>query len=218
MSAGGSASLSSGRVQLVLLGEFDLALDPWRAAARSGAIGGPPAQSYAPGTPAATSRLAVSGSRLSMNACESLELSPDPLNSAFATGWLGFAYREQGDSDRAITLPRAGDRVHARVRVPTAGGLVPGVAERGLPPEWRRRPSPRRPIRDCAWPASCATPGASPSLGVPSGGPHSFGARSWRRRAISARPSPPLVDGRALRRGLHPASRWPKLRGQAALP
>ena len=33
---------------------------------------------------------------------ESLESSPDPLNSAFALGWLGFAHRERGDPGRAI--------------------------------------------------------------------------------------------------------------------
>ena len=37
-----------------------------------------------------------------------LELSPDPLNTAFANGMLGFAYREHGDYDRAIAhLERA---------------------------------------------------------------------------------------------------------------
>jgi len=35
---------------------------------------------------------------------ESLERSPDPLNSAFAMGWLGFSHREKGDPDRAIAL------------------------------------------------------------------------------------------------------------------
>jgi DNA-binding SARP family transcriptional activator/class 3 adenylate cyclase len=35
---------------------------------------------------------------------ESLESSPDPLNSAYAMGWLGFALREKGDHARAITL------------------------------------------------------------------------------------------------------------------
>ena len=35
---------------------------------------------------------------------ESLERSPDPVNSAFAMGWLGFSHREKGDPDRAIAL------------------------------------------------------------------------------------------------------------------
>ena len=35
---------------------------------------------------------------------ESLERSPDPLNSAYSMGWLGFAYREKGDHAQAIVL------------------------------------------------------------------------------------------------------------------
>jgi tetratricopeptide (TPR) repeat protein len=35
---------------------------------------------------------------------DSLELAPDPLNRAYATGWLGFAHRGKGDHARAITL------------------------------------------------------------------------------------------------------------------
>ena len=35
---------------------------------------------------------------------ESLESSPDPLNSAYAMGWLGFSHREKGDHARAIAL------------------------------------------------------------------------------------------------------------------
>lgn len=38
----------------------------------------------------------------------SLQLSPDPLNSAYSTGWLGFAYREAGDYEAAVShLERA---------------------------------------------------------------------------------------------------------------
>jgi DNA-binding SARP family transcriptional activator/class 3 adenylate cyclase len=35
---------------------------------------------------------------------ESLESSADPLNNAYATGWLGFSYREKGDHARAIAV------------------------------------------------------------------------------------------------------------------
>jgi class 3 adenylate cyclase/tetratricopeptide (TPR) repeat protein/DNA-binding XRE family transcriptional regulator len=34
----------------------------------------------------------------------SIELSPDPLNSAFSLGWTGYAYLEHGHADRAISL------------------------------------------------------------------------------------------------------------------
>ncbi|HSJ73537.1 MAG TPA: adenylate/guanylate cyclase domain-containing protein [Miltoncostaeaceae bacterium] len=33
---------------------------------------------------------------------ESLETSPDTLNSSYSMGWLGFAYREKGDLDEAV--------------------------------------------------------------------------------------------------------------------
>ena len=35
---------------------------------------------------------------------ESLRTSPDPLNSAYSMGWLGFGYREQGDFAQAVAL------------------------------------------------------------------------------------------------------------------
>jgi len=34
----------------------------------------------------------------------SIELSPDPLNNAFSLGWTGYAYLENGDPGRAISL------------------------------------------------------------------------------------------------------------------
>lgn len=43
-----------------------------------------------------------------LHCLRSLQQSPDPLNSAYSTGWLGFAYRENGDHDLAVThLKRA---------------------------------------------------------------------------------------------------------------
>ena len=42
---------------------------------------------------------------LGISHCQrSLNQSPDPLNSAYSTGWLGFAYREKGDHTHASTL------------------------------------------------------------------------------------------------------------------
>jgi tetratricopeptide (TPR) repeat protein len=35
---------------------------------------------------------------------ESIESSQDPLNNAYAMGWLGFAHREKGDHARAVTV------------------------------------------------------------------------------------------------------------------
>ena len=43
-----------------------------------------------------------------LHCLRSLQQSPDPLNSAYSTGWLGFAYRENGDHHLAVThLERA---------------------------------------------------------------------------------------------------------------
>ena len=99
---------------------------------------------------------------------ESLQTSPDTLNSSYSMGWLGFAYREKGDHGRGGSLPGGIDRAADRVPILAPRGLVQGLAERGPPAAGRRRPEPsRRPIRDCAWPASCATPGASPRSACP---------------------------------------------------
>ncbi len=99
---------------LFFMGEFDLALDAVaRGRAIGEAIGDPRLQSYAAWN--AGFYLATRGdAEVGINECvRSLELSPDPLNTAFATGWLGFAYREHGDFDRAITyLERAIASMH----------------------------------------------------------------------------------------------------------
>jgi len=95
-------------------GEFDLALDAAaRGRAVGEAIGDPRLQSYAAWN--AGFYLATRGdAEAGIDECaRALELSPDPLNTAFATGWLGFAYREHGDFDRAIDhLERAIASMH----------------------------------------------------------------------------------------------------------
>ena len=73
---------------------------------------------------------------------ESLESSPDPLNSSYAMGWLGFAHREQGDHARAISLLEQSvasltefryRRGRLRVRRLPGRGLSLGRADRGGP-------------------------------------------------------------------------------------
>jgi tetratricopeptide (TPR) repeat protein len=99
---------------LFFQGEFDLALEAVaRGRAVGEAVGDPRLQSYAAWN--AAFYLATRGdAEAAINECvRSLELSPDPLNTAFATGWLGFSYREHGDFDRAITyLERAIASMH----------------------------------------------------------------------------------------------------------
>jgi tetratricopeptide (TPR) repeat protein len=85
------------------LGSFEHALD---AARRADAIGAAIAdrrlQTFAAWT--------IGWTQATRGACEAgiaacqraLECSSDPLNTAFALGWLGYAYLEQGDSARAM--------------------------------------------------------------------------------------------------------------------
>ncbi len=95
-------------------GEFDVALEAVEHGRAVGeAIGDPRLQSYAAWT--AGLYLATRGdTEAGIDRCvQSLELSPDPLNTAFATGKLGFAYREHGDYDRSIDcLERAIASMH----------------------------------------------------------------------------------------------------------
>ena len=96
-------------LDLHLTGEFELALEATaRGLAIAEEIGDPRLQSYGMwcrGLFQATRGNAEPGIA---ECSRSLELSPDPLNTAFANGMLGFAHREHGDQDRAIVhLERA---------------------------------------------------------------------------------------------------------------
>jgi DNA-binding SARP family transcriptional activator/class 3 adenylate cyclase len=90
-------------------GEFEEALRDCR---RMNAIGGehddPRLQSYSDwnlGWIEATRGNAATGI---LHCTRSLQRSPDPLNSAYSTGWLGFSYRESGDHAQAVShLERA---------------------------------------------------------------------------------------------------------------
>jgi len=88
-----------------MLGEFDAALEAEeRARAQGEAVEDPQVQSsaaWATGLAHASRgewEAGVAGCR------RSLELAPDPLNSVIALGWLGYAYLEQGDAERAIPV------------------------------------------------------------------------------------------------------------------
>jgi tetratricopeptide (TPR) repeat protein len=96
------------------LGRFDDAVE---AAARAGAIGAALAdrrlQTFAAWTTGwveATRGAWDAG----IAACQrALEMSSDPLNTAFALGWLGYAYLEQGDAPAAIPwLEQARQHLH----------------------------------------------------------------------------------------------------------
>ena len=101
-------------LNLHLTGDFDVALEAIaRGLAIAEEIGDPRLQSYG-----AWCRGLFQATRgnteVGIAECtRSLELSPDPLNTAWANGWLGFAYREHGDYDRAIAyLERAIASLH----------------------------------------------------------------------------------------------------------
>ena len=80
---------------------------------------------------------------------ESLERSPDPLNSAFSMFSLGFSYREKGDHAQAASLLQSSIRPAHRVPLRPSGRVAHRLAERGPAlvgrPGDRRRDRPPRP-------------------------------------------------------------------------
>jgi len=88
-----------------LRGEFDLALEAEVRATVSGeSVGDPQVQSSAAWATGII-HTARGDWQAGIAACQrAVDLSPDPLNSALALGWLGYAFLEKGDPDQA--LPR----------------------------------------------------------------------------------------------------------------
>ncbi len=87
------------------LGEFEPALEAEaRALAIGEEIGDPRLQTLA-GWATGAIHTAMGECEAGIEACRrSLECSPDPLNTATASGWLGYAYLEKGEPARAISL------------------------------------------------------------------------------------------------------------------
>jgi DNA-binding NtrC family response regulator/tetratricopeptide (TPR) repeat protein len=85
------------------IGEFEKALEAETGASAIGeTIGDSQLQSSAAWATGII-RAAMGEWEAGIEACQKgLERSPDPLNTAMAMGWLGYAYLEKGDPDRAI--------------------------------------------------------------------------------------------------------------------
>jgi class 3 adenylate cyclase/tetratricopeptide (TPR) repeat protein len=92
-------------INLCCLGDFEAA---FRAVERPRAIGrerhDPRLQSYSAWMRGRLRAVRGDWEAAIADLNESLETSPDPLNSAYATGWLGFSHREKGDHARAIAV------------------------------------------------------------------------------------------------------------------
>jgi tetratricopeptide (TPR) repeat protein len=100
-----------------LIGEVEPALE---AAARAQAIGEAIAHPVIQSNAASITGLiyALAGERAAgIEACQrGLELSPDPLTTATALGFLGYAYLEKGDADQAIPLLEQAAKQKAQFR------------------------------------------------------------------------------------------------------
>lgn len=90
------------------LGEFEAALEAQARARPIGeAVGDARLQTLATWGVGIV-RAAMGDWEAGIEACRrALEGSPDPLNTALASGWLGYAYLEQGDAAQAIPLLEA---------------------------------------------------------------------------------------------------------------
>jgi DNA-binding NtrC family response regulator/tetratricopeptide (TPR) repeat protein len=95
------------------LGEFEAALAAEaRATALGAEVGDPQVQGSAAWTSGVVHALRGDGERAIRSCEEALALSPDPLNSAAALGWLGFAWLECGDLGQAIPRLEEAVRLH----------------------------------------------------------------------------------------------------------
>ena len=102
---------------------------------------------------------------------ESLERSPDPLNSAYSMFALGFSYREKGDHAQAISLLQVRDPAAHGVRLRPPRRVAHRLAERrpalvGRPGD-RHRDRPAAPLGlseqvGYPWALAVAQPGARP--------------------------------------------------------
>jgi tetratricopeptide (TPR) repeat protein len=105
------------------MGEFEQALEAEaRASAIGDAIGDPQLQTS---TAWATGIIhaAMGEWDAGIAACQGgLEHSPDPLNTAMASGWLGFAFLEKGEAARAIPLLEQSVRQLSQFRFPQFQG------------------------------------------------------------------------------------------------
>lgn len=77
-----------------------------------------------------------------LHCTRSLQRSPDPLNSAYSAGWLGFCYRESGDHAQAVTyLERSIEALRGFGYSRLVGWFGAWLADAYL---WARRPEDAR--------------------------------------------------------------------------
>ncbi|MGH7320894.1 MAG: sigma 54-interacting transcriptional regulator [Candidatus Rokuibacteriota bacterium] len=85
-----------------LLGEFGPALEAEAQATQMGTAAGDPQVQSSAAWATGVIHTTVGDWDAGIAACRrAIELSPDPLNSALALGWLGYAYLEKGDAAEA---------------------------------------------------------------------------------------------------------------------
>ena len=113
-----------------LLGEFEAALAAEdRARAIGEALGDARLQSAAAWTMGGIHAL-VGDATNAVAACRrGLELSPDPLNTAIARGWLGYAYLVAGEADRAVAAMSEAVAHYERFRFRAHGWFTGWLAE-----------------------------------------------------------------------------------------
>ena len=116
-----------------LLGEFEAALAAEdRARAIGEALDDARLQSAAAWTTGGIHAL-VGDATNAIAACQrGLELSPDPLNTAIARGWLGYAYLVAGEADRAVATMSEAVAHYARFRFRAHGWFTGWLAEAHL--------------------------------------------------------------------------------------
>jgi DNA-binding NtrC family response regulator/tetratricopeptide (TPR) repeat protein len=98
-----------------LLGEFDAALAAHALAVERGAAVGDPQIASSAAWASGLVHVCRGDFETAIRSCEeALARSPDPLNTAMALGWLGFAWLECGDLAQAIPRLEEAVRLHAQ--------------------------------------------------------------------------------------------------------
>ncbi|MBI2205554.1 MAG: AAA family ATPase [Candidatus Rokubacteria bacterium] len=116
-----------------LLGRFRAALEAERRAAAVGeALGNPRLESSAAWTTGGIHALAGESEPAIVACRRGLELSPDPLNTAIAKGWLGYALLVGEDADGAVAMLEAAVTAFERFRFRAHGWFAAWLAEAHL--------------------------------------------------------------------------------------
>ena len=116
-----------------LLGQFRAALEAeGRAAAVGEALGNARLESSAAWTTGGIHALAGDADQAIVACRRGLELSPDPLNTAIAKAWLGYALLSGDDADGAVAMLEDAVRAFERFRFRAHGWFAAWLAEAHL--------------------------------------------------------------------------------------